>query len=319
MARTRISDKSVDSGAAPARCDPAVKSSNCTTRCSLPATSTASQSAMVPRLSARDVGLGARLEGSKQPGHGSGEGVGKPADLRPPRSMPGSIILPVVKSMVLGTRWASPASRSSPGPVRRSLEPPADRDLRPSPLRAGPLQTSSQPERSGSRAILEDVEIDAVGMRKLRPRIGPRAGQDPLRITQPVAQGVEVMNAHDVRRERAAVPCPGHPVRNRPHLDRGQHRIPQDPSVEQVPEGPHRMVIPHVLVHLEHDPRPGARVDQPAGFHEGKRQRLLRQDAPHPAGMSEDPLDHTPAAPRAEPRYRPPGSPRFSSIASIEV
>ena len=96
-----------------------------------------------------------------------------------------------------------------------------------------------------------------------------------------------------IRRERAAVPGPGHPVRNGPHLDRGQHRIAQDPSVKQVPEGSHRVIIPHVLVHLEHDPRPGTGVDQTAGFHGGKRQRLLRQDSPHLARMSEDPIDHS--------------------------
>ena len=52
---------------------------------------------------------------------------------------------------------------------------------------------------------------------------------------------------------------PGHPVRDRPHLDRRQHRFAQNAAVEQRLERPHRVIVPHVLVDLEQHAGRGAR------------------------------------------------------------
>ena len=40
-------------------------------------------------------------------------------------------------------------------------------------------------------------------------------------------------------------------MRNRPHVDRGQNRFAQNPTLEQMPQRPHRVIVAHVLVDLE--------------------------------------------------------------------
>ena len=92
-----------------------------------------------PRYPAR-----AGLEGAKQPGHGAGEGVGKPG-LGPPRTVPGPVIAAggVIERAGYALA-ASPASRSCPGPVPRSPRTASGCRYRRRPLRAGPVQTSSQ-------------------------------------------------------------------------------------------------------------------------------------------------------------------------------
>ena len=67
---------------------------------------------------------------------------------------------------------------------------------------------------------------------------------------------------------------------------------PSRPVVEQRLEAPHRRIIPHVLVDLKEHAGPLARLDQPRRLAVRQRQRLLRQDAPHPTGMRQHPADH---------------------------
>ena len=85
---------------------------------------------------------------------------------------------------------------------------------------------------------------------------------------------------------------PGHPVRDRPHLDRRQHRLAEPAVVEQRLQGAHRLVVPHVLVDLKEHAGPLARLDQRRGLRVRHRQRLLRQDAPDATRMVEDAADH---------------------------
>ena len=92
------------------------------------------------------------------------------------------------------------------------------------PSRAGPAQTSSQRRGPAAAVVFEDVEVDAVGVRELRPRVGPGAGQDAVRRAEPVAERVQVVDAHDERGQRRQRLAPRHPVRDGPHVDRGQHR-----------------------------------------------------------------------------------------------
>ena len=92
--------------------------------------------------------------------------------------------------------------------------------------------------------------------------------------------------------QRSPVPGPGHPVGDGPHLDRGQHGLAQPALVEQGFERPHRRIMPHVLVDLEHHPGPLARVDQARRFRVGQGHRLLRQDAADPTGVRQHPADH---------------------------
>ena len=97
---------------------------------------------------------------------------------------------------------------------------------------------------------------------------------------------------------------PGHPVGDRPHLDRRQHRLAQHAVVEQRLQGPHRVVVPHVLVDLKHHAGLLARLDQARGLVVRHRQRLLRQDAAHPARMRRAPGRSSPAARSAARRRR---------------
>ena len=89
--------------------------------------------------------------------------------------------------------------------------------------------------------------------------------------------------------------CPGHPVRDGPHSQLSPapaRRVTQ--RWISVFQRPHPLIIPHVLVDLEHHPgslavldhTPGlARTTSPAAF--------FRQDAPHPTTMVEHPRDRS--------------------------
>src|SRR5437763_1781202 len=50
--------------------------------------------------------------------------------------------------------------------------------------------------------VLEDVQIDAVPVREARALIGPRAGQHAIWCAEPIAKGVEVVDAHNERGQR---------------------------------------------------------------------------------------------------------------------
>ena len=66
---------------------------------------------------------------------------------------------------------------------------------------------------------------------------------------------------------------------------------PSDPVVEQGLQGPHRVIVPHVLVDLKQHAGPLAGLDQRGRLAVRHRQRLLGQDAAHPAGMVEHAVD----------------------------
>ena len=150
---------------------------------------------------ARDVRLGARLEGTKQPCHGAGKGVGKPG-LGPPRAVPGPVIAAarVIERAGYASRPAGPADGAL-GKSLGALESPADADVG-----SGPFTRRTAPDivparRPGTRGILKNVKVDAIGVGERRPGVGPRAAQHAKGIAQPVAKGIEVVNAHEERRQ----------------------------------------------------------------------------------------------------------------------
>ena len=69
------------------------------------------------------------------------------------------------------------------------------------PSLAGPAQTSSQELGPQAVVVFEDVQVDAVLVRELRPRVGAGAGEDAGRVAEPVAERVEVVDAHDPQRD----------------------------------------------------------------------------------------------------------------------
>ena len=85
------------------------------------------------------------------------------------------------------------------------------------------------------------------------------------------------MDAHDPQRHPTLSLLPGHPVRNRPHVDRRQHRVTQHTGVDQAPCRPDRLVKPHVLVHRQGDPRLAAQTDNLAGLAQVNSERFLSQ------------------------------------------
>ena len=120
-------------------------------RCSA-AVKTASQRAIVPRLSRPGMsGSAPRLEGTKQPGHGAGEGVGKPG-LGPPRAVPaprdrrGSCN----RACWVRVRPAGPADGAL-GKSVGALESPADADIGTGPFRAA----SCPPTRAATRSVIQ--------------------------------------------------------------------------------------------------------------------------------------------------------------------
>ncbi len=79
---------------------------------------------------------------------------------------------------------------------------------------------------------------------------------------------------------------------------------PSIPRSSSVFECAHRVVVPHVLVDLKHNPGLLARLDQPPGLAVRHRQRLLGQDSREPARMREHPVDHARLLIRAARRCR---------------
>ena len=98
-------------------------------------------------------------------------------------------------------------------------------------------------------------------VRELRARIGPRAGQDAVGRAEPVAERVEVMDAHDERGQRGQLLAPRHPVRDGPHVDGGQHRLAEPAALQHVLHGAHRLVVAHVLVDGQRDAGLRAQLD----------------------------------------------------------
>ena len=97
-------------------------------------------------------------------------------------------------------------------------------------------------------------------------------------IAEQEAQHVQVMDAHVEQGQPVVVAQEILPVRDRAHLDRGDHRLAQVAAVEQLLEDPHRLVEAHVLVDRQHLAGVAAFRLDPLGLGQIERQGLLRQD-----------------------------------------
>src|SRR5262245_52559383 len=142
---------------------------------------------------------------------------------------------------------ADGATRGSLG----SLNAPTNIDITP-----GTFSRRTSPDvvpRRGATAIivLENVEINAVLVRELCTRIRPSARQHAARIAKPVAKCVQMMDRHDVCRQRREAFRPRHPVWNCSHLNRAEHRIAQIAAVQKILHRSHGLIVAHVLVHAQ--------------------------------------------------------------------
>ena len=200
-------------------------------------------------------------------------------------------LLPLRLEPVAGTRLRAELQRArgmvrilrpADGPPRHSLQTfdaPFDVDIRLPAFarRAGPHVVERRAAQTAF--VVQDVERDAVLVRELGARISADAAIDALRIAKQEPERVQVVDAHDPQREPAHVLLPRHPVRDGAHLDGGQHRFAEHPTLQQCLQRPNRLVIAHVLVDAERNAR------RFVGAHDRRRlprvhgQRLLRQDS----------------------------------------
>src|SRR5438552_1491646 len=145
---------------------------------------------------AADLRLGSFFECTQQLCHGAYKGVGKP-NLLPARLKPRARLFSAgeIERAWHPCRIARPTYGAS-GEAFRTFHSPTNADVAftSRACRAGPNVVP----RRGSTAIFvfEDVEVDAVAVRKTRARIRTRAGQDALRRAEPVAERVQMVNAH---------------------------------------------------------------------------------------------------------------------------
>src|SRR2546423_8865318 len=91
-------------------------------------------------------------------------------------------------------------------------------------------------------------------MRKLSARIGSHAAKNTLRLAEPVAKSIKMMNGHDPKSQPAQSFVPVLPMRYRAHFDRRENRLPNRSVPEQSFCGANRMVVAHVLIHRQNDP-----------------------------------------------------------------
>ena len=170
-----------------------------------------------------------------------------------------------------------PANRSFRQPFS-SLDTPLNSDLCSSafPCRSRPDIIPRTGTRSG--IVFERVEPNAVLVRKRRPWIRADTREDPVRIAEPVAERVKMMDAHDARCDPSLAFLPWHPVRNCTHVDGGQDRFTQRSTLKQVVTCADGMVIPHVLIDAECDSRPLTELDNLQCFCVITPQRLLSKN-----------------------------------------
>src|SRR5205085_742574 len=75
--------------------------------------------------------------------------------------------------------------------------------------------------------IFEDIGANSVFMPEFGPRIRSKTTIDLLRVAKPISKRIEMMDRHDSERHPTQLRLPGHPMRNAPHLNRGQNWFPQ--------------------------------------------------------------------------------------------
>ncbi len=102
--------------------------------------------------------------------------------------------------------------------------------------------------RPQSAGVFEDVQADAVLVDESRARIRTHAGENSYGIAKPKSECVEMMNAHDPQRDPALPRLPRHPMGDRTHVDRRQHRLTEVTSNQQRTTCSNGLVVTHVLI-----------------------------------------------------------------------
>lgn len=228
----------------------------------------------------------------KKLSHGAGERIGKPNFFPARRErIPGLVLGCEIYDAGLPVRVTRPTDCALRHSIR-AFYPPADVPISDSIGGwSGPYVIPSR----GSEAvgIFQDVQADTVTMGKLRPWIPSRTDKYAFRITEQVAEGIEMMNAHVQEREAAVVSEPGLPMWNRPHLYGGQNRFSKITAIEHCFQRSNRLVEAHILVDCQGDAGVIAKPNNLASIGIICGQRLLTENTSDvvvvPNGCPDDP------------------------------
>src|SRR5207237_1259204 len=97
-------------------------------------------------------------------------------------------------------------------PARKAVyafNPPADKNIAFTALARRSCPHVVPRSGAATTVVFQDVQIDAVPVRKARARIGTRTRQYPVRRAEPVAEGIEVVDPHDKGGQRMQALAPG--------------------------------------------------------------------------------------------------------------
>ena len=241
-----------------------------------------------------DLGLGAFFQCAQQLGHRSDKGVREP-DFVPARLEP--VAGPVAGGEVQGAGRAVRVVRPADGAAGQALasfDAPTDADIGLGALAGRPRPDVVPSGGAQLAVVLQDVQTDPVAVLELprRARIGAHAGKHAARIAEQVTERVQMMDRHDPQRDPALPLLPGHPVRDGAHVDAGENRLAQQPSLQQALACADRLVVTHVLIHGQHDPGRLAHLDDLGRLGVIHPQRLLRQNAADVIVPVDDLPDH---------------------------
>ncbi len=216
---------------------------------------------MVLRLSLPlSAGSVPRSNAHEQLRHRAEERIGEP-DLVPSRLMPLAASNGGEVDRAGGPLWVAGPTDCPTGHAFGALHAPADADVRCGALASRPGPHVITDHATQSVGVLQDVEPDSVDVRKLGSRIGRKAGEHSIGIAKPKSHRVQVMDRHDAAGQpslslAATASNAGSPAcRSWPSTGRPSDGSSINTLSKQRLAGPHRLVVTHVLVDAQRDPR----------------------------------------------------------------
>src|SRR6185437_4377441 len=152
-------------------------------------------------IAAADFGFVAIFQRTQKLRHCANECVGEP-HFGPARLVPGIRLTARAEvectRRALGITWPTDDAARQP---LGALDTPMDANVAGAAL-AGWASPDIVPSAGAAAIVIfKYVQIDAVAVREARARIGSCAGQYAVGSAEPIAEGVEMMDAHHERRE----------------------------------------------------------------------------------------------------------------------
>jgi hypothetical protein len=114
-------------------------------------------------------------------------------------------------------------------------------------------------------------------MGELCPRVGTAKGGDSVGVTEQVAENVDVVDTHTEQLQLVVLPQKFLPMGNGAHLYGRQHRLAQQPALQNKLQRPHGLVPAHIGVYRDFDPAFLSEHRDFAGMRQGHRDRFLAE------------------------------------------